>query len=68
MLWPILVVSYLIGSVPFALLLARRWGARDLHRIGSGNIGAANVFRASGATAGILVATPFPPRKRSHTG
>jgi glycerol-3-phosphate acyltransferase PlsY len=51
-----IVTAYLIGSIPFALLLARRWGARDLHRIGSGNIGAANVLRASGVTAGVLVA------------
>lgn len=51
-----IVVAYLTGSIPFALLLARRWGTRDLHRIGSGNIGAANVFRASGAAAGVLVA------------
>jgi glycerol-3-phosphate acyltransferase PlsY len=51
-----LLVAYLIGSVPFALLLARWWGTGDLHRVGSGNIGAANVFRASGKTPGILVA------------
>jgi len=51
-----IVTGYLIGSIPFALLLARRWGARDLHRMGSGNIGAANVLRASGVTAGVLVA------------
>ena len=50
------IAAYLIGSIPFALLLARRWGARDLHRIGSGNIGAANVLRASGVKAGVLVA------------
>lgn len=50
------LIAYLIGSIPFALLLARRWGARDLHRIGSGNIGAANVLRASGVKAGVLVA------------
>lgn len=56
MMLPSLLVAYAIGSVPFAWLLARWWGARDLHRVGSGNIGAANVFRASGATAGILVA------------
>jgi glycerol-3-phosphate acyltransferase PlsY len=54
---PIAIVSaYLIGSVPFALLVARRWGAKDLHRVGSGNLGAANVVRASGMTAGVLVA------------
>jgi glycerol-3-phosphate acyltransferase PlsY len=50
-----IVASYLIGSIPFALILARRWGA-DLRRVGSGNLGAANVMRASGVTAGVLVA------------
>ena len=52
----VVLLAYLIGSVPFALLLARRWGARDLRRVGSGNLGAANVFRASGLKAGVLVA------------
>ena len=52
----VIVIAYLIGSVPFALILARRWGAVDLRRIGSGNLGAANVVRASGVWAGILVA------------
>jgi glycerol-3-phosphate acyltransferase PlsY len=51
-----IVAAYLIGSIPFALLLARRWGGHDLHRIGSGNIGAANVLRASGVRAGVAVA------------
>ena len=52
----IVAVAYLIGSVPFALLLSRRWGAADLRRVGSGNLGAANVLRASGVKAGVLVA------------
>lgn len=51
-----ILAAYLIGSIPFALLLARRWGTVDLRRIGSGNLGAANVLRASGVTAGVLVA------------
>jgi glycerol-3-phosphate acyltransferase PlsY len=51
-----IITAYLIGSVPFALLLARQWGATDLRRVGSGNVGAANVLRASGVTAGVLVA------------
>lgn len=46
----------MIGSVPFALIVARRWGAPDLRRVGSGNLGAANVLRASGVKAGVLVA------------
>jgi glycerol-3-phosphate acyltransferase PlsY len=52
----IIAAAYFIGSVPFALLLARRWGATDLRRIGSGNLGAANVLRTSGVAAGLLVA------------
>src|SRR5947207_3429635 len=51
----VILAAYLIGSVPFALLLARRWGA-DLRVVGSGNLGAANVLRASGVKAGVLVA------------
>lgn len=51
-----IVAAYLIGSVPFALLLARLWGTGDLRRVGSGNLGAANVLRTTGLTAGVLVA------------
>jgi acyl phosphate:glycerol-3-phosphate acyltransferase len=51
-----IVLAYFIGSIPFALLLARRWSAADLRLVGSGNLGAANVMRASGITAGLLVA------------
>lgn len=52
-----ILAAYVIGSVPFALLLTRRRGAVDLRRIGSGNLGAANVLRASGLKAGAIVAT-----------
>ena|ERR1043166_5531622 len=51
-----IVAAYMIGSVPFALLLARRWGGADLRTLGSGNLGAANVLRASGVRAGVIVA------------
>ena len=51
-----IVIGYLLGSIPFALLLARRWGAADLRQAGSGNLGAANVLRTSGVTPGVLVA------------
>ena len=46
--------AYLIGSVPFAFLLARRRGV-DLRHIGSGNLGAANVLRTLGASPAVLV-------------
>ena len=49
------VLAYAIGSIPFALLVARLSGA-DLRRVGSGNLGAANVMRASGVKTGVLVA------------
>lgn len=45
-------VAYLLGSVPFGLLLARYKGAGDIRTMGSGNIGATNVFRTSGKTLG----------------
>jgi glycerol-3-phosphate acyltransferase PlsY len=40
-----LVFGYLLGSIPFGLLLTRAFGAGDLRKIGSGNIGATNVLR-----------------------
>ncbi|MHA1525386.1 MAG: glycerol-3-phosphate 1-O-acyltransferase PlsY [Alphaproteobacteria bacterium] len=47
--WPYLltalVVSYLLGSIPFGTLLTRFTGAGDLTKIGSGSIGATNVLR-----------------------
>jgi glycerol-3-phosphate acyltransferase PlsY len=45
--------SYLLGAVPVGLLLARARGA-DPRKVGSGNIGATNVMRAAGKSAGII--------------
>jgi acyl phosphate:glycerol-3-phosphate acyltransferase len=46
--------GYLLGSVPFAFLLARRAGI-DVRAAGSGNVGAANVLRTSGTSLGVAV-------------
>jgi glycerol-3-phosphate acyltransferase PlsY len=50
-----IALSYLVGSIPFALLVARLCGISDLRRVGSGSLGATNVLRASGLAAGIAV-------------
>jgi glycerol-3-phosphate acyltransferase PlsY len=48
-----IVVGYLLGSVPFAFLIARAHG-KDLRTIGSGNIGATNLARALGRKWGYI--------------
>ena len=45
--------SYLAGAIPFAFLIARARGI-DIRRVGSGNVGATNVFRAVGKGWGVL--------------
>jgi glycerol-3-phosphate acyltransferase PlsY len=51
---PTLIASYLLGSIPFGILVAKLFGAADVRRSGSGNIGATNVARTVGPLAGIL--------------
>jgi acyl phosphate:glycerol-3-phosphate acyltransferase len=50
----VLFAAYLLGSIPFGLLIARAAGAGDIRQQGSGNIGAANVTRSAGKIAGIF--------------
>lgn len=51
----ILIVSYLLGSIPFGLILTRVFGHGDLRKVGSGNIGATNVMRVGGLRMAALV-------------
>ncbi|NMB13292.1 MAG: glycerol-3-phosphate 1-O-acyltransferase PlsY [Firmicutes bacterium] len=57
MLGPILAIiaSYLIGSIPFGLLVGKLWANIDVREYGSGNIGTSNVLRTVGPGAAIVV-------------
>jgi glycerol-3-phosphate acyltransferase PlsY len=48
------VLAYLLGSIPFGLLLTRMAGLGDIRAIGSGNIGATNVLRTGNKKLAIL--------------
>jgi glycerol-3-phosphate acyltransferase PlsY len=50
----ILIYSYFLGSIPFGLILTKIFLKKNLRKIGSGNIGATNVFRAGKKSLGIL--------------
>jgi len=52
-LWLVLL-GYLVGSIPFGLLMAKAWKGVDIRRVGSGNIGATNVLRAAGKWAAAI--------------
>ena len=45
------VASYLLGSIPFGIVITRALGLGDLRQIGSGNIGATNVLRTGNRAA-----------------
>ena len=76
----LIAAGYLLGSIPFGVILTRLFGAGDLRQIGSGNIGATNVLRtgrkelaaatlildgAKGAVA-VLLARHFVPELGNH--
>ena len=70
-----LLFGYLLGSIPFGLLITRAAGLGDVRKIGSGNIGATNVLRTGNkglaaatllldalkGTAAVLIADRFAP-------
>ena len=52
MLYLILLISYLIGSIPFGFILTKIFLKKDIREIGSGNIGATNALRTGNKLIG----------------
>jgi acyl phosphate:glycerol-3-phosphate acyltransferase len=81
-IWGALLVGYVLGSIPFGLILTRIAGTEDLRSIGSGNIGATNVLRtgrkglaaatllldALKGTAAVLIGAQFGPEAAAIAG
>ena len=53
----VVIVGYLLGSIPFGLLISRRRGGVDVRQHGSGKTGATNVLRTAGKKAAAMVAS-----------
>jgi glycerol-3-phosphate acyltransferase PlsY len=53
--WVVIIISYLLGSIPTAYIAGRLVGKQDIRLLGDKNAGAANVFREIGVRAGVVV-------------
>jgi acyl phosphate:glycerol-3-phosphate acyltransferase len=51
----VIMLCYLLGSIPFGVLVSKYLAKRDVQQFGSGKIGATNVLRTAGAKAAVLV-------------
>jgi glycerol-3-phosphate acyltransferase PlsY len=51
----LLVLAYLVGAIPFGLVVGKLFYGVDVRRHGSGNVGTTNVFRVLGKKAGVAV-------------
>lgn len=52
---PAILIGYVVGSLPIGYLVAQSAGGVDLRQVGSGNVGATNVYRTTGLSTAIAV-------------
>jgi len=55
MWWILMLAAYLLGSVPFGYLIGREGAGVDVRKVGSGNVGATNVWRVAGKRPALAV-------------
>ena len=56
MLFLIVALSYIIGSIPSGYLVVKVFSGQDVREVGSGRTGGTNAMRAAGLTAGVITA------------
>lgn len=54
-MFPAIILGYAVGSLPIGYLVAQSAGGVDVRRVGSGNVGATNVYRATNLATAITV-------------
>jgi acyl phosphate:glycerol-3-phosphate acyltransferase len=52
----VVIISYLLGSIPFGLIIVKIASGKDVRSIGSGRTGGTNAMRAAGTIAGVITA------------
>jgi glycerol-3-phosphate acyltransferase PlsY len=57
MLWSLTLIAYLLGSIPWGVILTGLFTSADIRQQGSGNIGATNVSRVAGPALGLMTFT-----------
>ena len=62
-LWTLMAIAgYVLGAIPFGLVVSKAMGLPDPRTVGSKNVGFTNVLRVSGTKAGVLTT----PNRASH--
>jgi glycerol-3-phosphate acyltransferase PlsY len=56
MIFLVMILSYVIGSIPFGFLVVKTFSGQDVRDVGSGRTGGTNAMRAAGVPAGVLTA------------